>query len=118
MAVQFYKEMENQEKWREFAQCKIQQLADQDKVLFHLFGFGRLPVPTSYWSTTALQVYGGFEAMGTPTYSETEQGDVFMAGGDVIVSREGKVVYSFRTPLPYVRPDVADILAVLEKMRQ
>lgn len=116
--VQFYKEMENQEKWREFAQCKIQQLADTDQVLFRLFGFGRLPVPNSNWSTGAFMVYGGFKAMGTPTYSETEQGDVYRAGGDVIVSREGKVVYSFRPPLPYVRPEVADILAVLEKTRQ
>ena len=60
----------------------------------------------------------GFKAMVTPVYSEMELGSVYMAGGDVIVSREGKVMYSFHPSQPYIRPDVTGILALLENMQQ
>ena len=69
----------------------------------------------SKWSIRAFVVYGGRSAVGIEIYSEMEQGDVYQAGGDVIVSREGKVVYSCCPTKPYDRPEVDDILSALER---
>ena len=110
--------MQNQEKWREVTQCKHQQLADPDRVLFRQFGIGRLPLPNAKCSTLAFKVYGGRSAVGIQIYPETELGDVHQAGGDVIVTKEGKVVYSFRPSLPYLRPSIPDILSALERAAQ
>ena len=118
VAIHYYKEMQNQEKWREFAQCEHRQLADPDRVLYRQFGIGRLPLPTSKWSTRAFALYGGRSAVGIQIYSETEQGDVAQAGGDVIVSKEGKVVYSYRPSEPNIRPEIPDILSALERVVQ
>ena len=79
---------------------------------------GRLPLQTSNWAKGAFAVYGGRSAVGIEIYSETEQGDVYQAGGDVIVSREGKVVYSCRPSEPNIRPEVADILSALETVER
>ena len=112
--------MQNQEKWREFAhvQCKRLQLADPDRILYRQFGIGRLPLTNAKCSTYGLAGYGGRSAVGIQIYPEAEQGDVHQAGGDVIMTKEGKVVYSFRPSLPYLRPEIPDILSALERATQ
>ena len=118
VAVHFYKEMENQEKWRRFIQCSLEHIADQERRLYGMFGLGRLPAHTSKWITLAMNVYGGKLASGVEVFSETEPGDIYQAGGDVIVTREGEVVYSFRGPAPFLRPPVEELLTALEKHKQ
>ena len=66
----------------------------------------------------ALNGYGGMMASGVEVFSETEPGDIYQAGGDVIVTREGEVVYSFRGPAPFLRPPVEELLTALEKHKQ
>ena len=107
--------MQNQERWRAVTQCEHRQLADPDRVLYSQFGIGRLPLPTSKWSTRAFALYGGISATGVQIYPETEPGDVNQAGGDVIVSKKGVVVYSCRPSEPNIRPEIPDILSALEK---
>ena len=53
--------------------------------------------------------------MGIQIYPETEPGDVNQAGGDVIVSKKGEVVYSCRPSEPNIRPKIPDILSALER---
>ena len=108
--------MENQEKWRSHTQCSQEQIADPERLLYKLFGLGRLPAHMSKWKTLALNVYGGMMASGIMVdYPETEPGDVYQAGGDAIVSQEGEVVYSFRGSAPYLRPPVEELLSALDK---
>ena len=118
IAIHYYKESQNQEKWCEVTQCRHQQLADPDRVLYRQFGIGRLPVHTSKWTTRAFAIYGGRSAVGIQIYPETELGDVYQAGGDVIVTKEGKVVYSCRPSEPNIRPSIPDILSALERATQ
>ena len=111
--MHFYRQMENQEKWRSIVQCDQEQIADPERLLFKLFGLGRLPAHTSKWMTKGMNAYGGKLASGVEVYSETETGDVYQAGGDVIVSQGGEVVYSFRGSAPWLRPPVEDLLSSL-----
>ena len=73
---------------------------------------------TSKWTTRAFAIYGGRSAVGIQIYPETELGDVYQAGGDVIVTKEGKVVYSCRPSEPNIRPSIPDILSALERATQ
>ena len=107
--------MENQEKWRNFAQCSQEQIADPERLLYKLFGLGRLPMHNSKWMTSAMNAYDGKLASGVEVYSETELGDVYQSGGEAIVTQEGKVVYSFRGSAPYLRPPVEELLSALDK---
>ena len=96
-------------------QCSHEQIADPERVLYKLFGLGRLPAHTSQWMTLGMNVYGGKMASGREVYPETEPGDVYQAGGDAIVTQEGEVVYSFRGSAPYLRPPVEELLSALDK---
>ena len=113
--MHFYRQMENQEKWRSIVQCDQEQIADPERVLYKLFGLGRLPAHTSKWMTKGMNAYGGKLASGAEVYPETEPGDVYQAGGEAIVSQEGEVVYSFRGSAPWLRPPVDDLLSALDQ---
>ena len=115
VAVHFYREMENQEKWRSIVQYGQEQIADPERVLYKLFGLGRLPVHTNKWMTMALNSYAGRLATGHEVFADTEPGDDYQAGGDAIVTQEGEVVYSFRGPIAYLRPPVEELLLALDK---
>ena len=115
VAVHFYREMENQEKWRSIVQCGQEQIADPERILYKLFGLGRLPVHTNKWMTMALNSYAGRLATGHEVFADTEPGDDYQAGGDAIVTQEGEVVYSFRGPIAYLRPPVEELLLALDK---
>ena len=115
VAVQFYRQMENQEKWRSIVQCDQEQIADPERVIYKLFGLGRLPVHANKWITMALNGYAGKLASGHEVFSDTEPGDDYQAGGDAIVTQEGNVVYSFRGSTPGLRPPVEELLSAFDK---
>ena len=96
-------------------QCSQEHIADPERRLYKLFGLGRLPTHISKWMTLAMNSYGGKLASGIKIFPETEPGDVYQAGGDVIVTQEGEVVYSFRGPAPFLRPPVEELLSALDK---
>ena len=70
------------------------------------------------WMARAMNGYAGQLASGAEVFSETEPGDLYQASGDVIVTPEGEVVYSFRGPAPFLRPPVEELLTALEKHKQ
>ena len=113
--MHFYRKMENQEKWRSIVQVGQEQIADPERVLYKLFGVGRLPAHTSKWMTRGMNAYGGKLASGIEVDPETETGEVYQAGGEAIVSQEGEVVYSFRGSAPGDRPPVEDLLSALDQ---
>ena len=113
--MHFYRQMENQEKWRGIIQCSQEHVADPERLLYKLFGLGRLPAHTSKWMTKGMNAYGGKLASGVKVYPETEPGDVYQAGGEVIITQKGEVVYSFRGSAPYLRPPVQELLSALDK---
>ena len=113
--MHFYRQMENQEKWRSIVQVRQEQIADPERVLYKLFGVGRLPAHTSKWMTEGLNAHGGKLASGIEVYPETEPGEAYQAGGEAIVSQEGEVVYSFRGSAPWDRPPVEDLLSALDQ---
>ena len=115
VAVHFYREMENQEKWRSIVQCGQEQIADPERVLYKLFGLGRLPVHVNKWMTMALNSYAGRLASGHEVFSDTEPGDDYQAGGDAIVTQEGEVVYSFHGSTPGLHQPVEELLSALDK---
>ena len=113
--MHFYRQMENQEKWRRHAQCSQEQVADPERLLYKLFGLGRLPANFTKWMKMGLNHYGGRLASGHEVFSDTEPGDDYQVGGDAIVTQQGEVVYSFRGSLPYLRPPVEELLSALDK---
>ena len=115
VAVHFYRKMENQEKWRTIVQCGQEQIADSERLLFKLFGLGRLPVHANKWMTIAMNRFGDKLASGHEVFSDTEPGDDYQAGGDAIVTQEGEVVYSFHGSTPGLHPPVEELLSALDK---
>ena len=53
----------------------------------------------------------------TVPLQETEPGDAFQVGGDVVVDSSGCVIYIFRSQKPPERPSVDDIIALLDEDR-
>ena len=64
-----------------------------------------------------MHVYAERRMKGLPFPERYEGDDPFILGGDVIVRKDGKVVYAFRQNSAQ-RPDVQDILSSLKAQLQ
>lgn len=112
MAVHYYS-MENLEKWKSYTNCQYQLVSDPERRLYNLFGMGCTQVYSTQWAIKVTHLYAAeYIVTEDPVpLLETEPGDTFYIGGDVVVDRRGRVVYSFISPTPPDRPSVGDVLA-------
>ena len=118
VAVHYYK-MENLEKWRNYTKCQHRTIADPQRLLYKLFGIGRVQPQNTIWNILPLQRYASLRISlkDTVPLQETEPGDAFQVGGDVVVDSSGRVIYIFRSQKPPERPSVDDIITLLREDR-
>ena len=118
VAVHYYK-MENLIKWRNYTKCQHQTIADPQRLLYKLFGIGHIQPKKTIWKIQPLQFYASLRISlkDTVPLQETEPGDTFLVGGDVVVDSSGRVIYIFRSQRPPEKPSVDDIITLLREDR-
>ena len=111
--------MENLIKWRNYTKCQHQTIADPQRLLYKLFGIGHVQPQNTVWNIIPLQLYASLRISlkDTVPLAETEPGDTFQVGGDVVVDSNGHVIYVFRSQRPPERPSVDDIISSLNEDR-
>lgn len=89
---------------------RIRLLADPDRRTYEAFGIGRGPW-WRVWGPRTLLAYARLAARGRRI--QRHRGDPLQLGGDVVISRDGRVSYLYRPPDPDARPPVEDLVQAL-----
>ena len=87
-------------------------VGDPDRAVYHAFGLER----ASWWTFLnpfVLLRYQWAMLRGYLPRPPAHGEDVLQLGGDFVVSREGKIVFAFRSANPTHRPSVAKLLAAV-----
>ncbi|MDP9071448.1 MAG: hypothetical protein M3N68_09235 [Actinomycetota bacterium] len=87
-------------------------LSDEDRAAYRAFGFGRGPW-WRVWGPATLRRYAQLLARGRRPRRPTE--DTLQLGGDVVVGRDGRLVYLFRSRGPADRPPVDALVAAVRR---
>jgi hypothetical protein len=87
-------------------------LCDPERRAYTAFGLGRAP-KRRIWNLPTLWAYARGLVTGTPPH--LPHGDLAQLGGDVVLDREGAVVYTYRSRYPADRPRVEELLAVVAR---
>lgn len=89
---------------------RIRLLADPDRRTYEAFGIGRGQW-WRVWGPRTLLAYSRLAARGRRI--QRHRGDPLQLGGDVVISRDGRVSYLYRPPDPDARPPVEDLVQAL-----
>lgn len=87
-------------------------LIDEERVAYRAYGLGRGPV-WRVWGPKVWWAYVRLIRQGRRFQRPTE--DTLQLGGDFVVGRDGRVVYTFRSADPDDRPPVDDLVAAVRR---
>lgn len=85
-------------------------LVDEDRRSYRAYGFGRGSVRT-VWGPKVWLAYARLLVAGRRVRRPVE--DTLQLGGDVVVGRDGRIAYVFRSTDPDDRPSVDELLAAV-----
>ncbi len=91
-------------------------LSDPKREAYAAFELGRKPLRGVYTAATVLAYLRGLFKRRLPRLPRHT--DTLQMGGDVIVSREGRIVFLHRSRDPADRPSIGDILGILQGLKQ
>lgn len=86
-------------------------LVDETRASYRAYGFGRGSV-WRVWGPQTWRAYARLLRAGRRFRPPTE--DTLQLGGDVVVDREGRISYRFRSSDPDDRPSVDDLLDAVQ----
>lgn len=89
-------------------------LTDETRAAYRAFGFPRGPW-WKVWGPAVWRRYGQLLRRGASFERPTE--DTLQLGGDVVIDRDGRIAYLFRSSSPDERPPVDDLLAAVRSVR-
>jgi len=89
---------------------RIRLLADPDRRTYEAFDIGR-GTRWQVWGHRTLLAYARLAARGRRI--QRHRGDPLQLGGDVVISRDGRISYLYRPPDPDARPPVEDLVRAL-----
>ena len=87
-------------------------LCDPDRAAYTTFGLLH-GTRESVWSWDTAGAY--LRGLARGQLPRRPEGDVRQLGGDVVLDRDGRVVYLYRGTTPADRPPVADVIAALRQ---
>ena len=87
-------------------------LVDEERSSYRAYGFGRGSV-RAVWGLRTWRAYVRLLRAGRSFQRPTE--DTRQLGGDVVVDREGRLAYVFRSSDPDDRPPVDDLVAAVHR---
>jgi peroxiredoxin len=90
-------------------------LADPKRVAYHAFTLGRLSWYRVF-SPATLKLYWNSRRKGMKQDAYGGD-DIFQAGGDFLLDRDGKILYAHRSKDPADRPSVAALLREIDRVR-
>ena len=113
MAVISFAQPDRLRRYQEEKRWPFPVFADPDRTAYHAFDLGRLPwrrllaphVLRTYWRLwrkgQRLDAYGG--------------DDIFQAGGDLLIDKEGRIQFAHRSHDPADRPSIEMIRHAVER---
>ena len=87
-------------------------LIDEDRAVYRAYGLGRGSVWT-VWGSKSWWAYLRLIRRGRKLQRPTE--DTLQLGGDFVVGRDGRLMYTYRSAHPDDRPPVDDLLAAVRR---
>lgn len=104
--------------WTEQTGCEdLEVFISQDRALYKDFGLGRSLYKV--WNTDSLMYFGEQLARGKtlPKFFQDCKEDVHQMGGDIIVNKQGKVAFLYRSAKSIDRPNPDTLIDVLKTLK-
>ncbi|XP_068195543.1 peroxiredoxin-like 2C [Antennarius striatus] len=101
--------------WLQETDCQYDMLLDSDRKLYEAFGLGASVKKVLNFSNMLLYAEYVADNMEFPRNLPSIQDDMFQLGGDFVLNKHGRVLFSYCCQSPIDRPSVDDILSTLRR---
>ncbi len=112
--VSFTSSIDSVRKWKNETQCPFDIYCDCNRCLYRHFGFPANAY-ARVWNIQTLDYYVEQKLSGKQLPTKLDKNDdPNQMGGDVIINREGRVIWVYKSKSPTDRPSVKQLQCILE----
>ncbi len=112
--ISFTSSIDSARQWKNETQCSFNIYCDRDRCLYRHFGFPANAY-ARVWNIETLDYYVEQKLSGKQLPTKLDKNDDSnQMGGDVVISKQGRIIWVYKSKSPTDRPSVKQLQCVLK----